>query len=59
MKTEPSEWSIDDQEREITTYWDGVYSHQAKNNMKNMTMGDMCLFYHSINMWKRCPIFTI
>lgn len=27
--------------------WDGVRNHEAKNNMLNMRVGDICLFYHS------------
>jgi len=48
MKTEPGGWSWDDQVKEGTTYWDGVRNHQASNNMKKMTVGDRCFFYHSV-----------
>ncbi len=30
------------------TYWDGVRNYQASNNMKAMTVGDQCFFYHSV-----------
>ncbi len=48
VKTEPSEWSIKDQKEQKTTFWDGVYNYQARNNMKQMKLGDLCLFYHSV-----------
>ncbi len=48
MKTEPGEWSWDDQVKEGTAYWDGVRNHQASNNMKKMKIGDRCFFYHSV-----------
>ena len=48
MKTEPGEWSWEDQVKEGTTHWDGVRNHQASNNMKKMKVGDRCFFYHSV-----------
>jgi len=29
------------------TFWDGVRNYQARNNLKEMKKGDLCLFYHS------------
>ena len=29
------------------TFWDGVRNYQARNNLKGMKLGDLCLFYHS------------
>ncbi|MBI1862838.1 EVE domain-containing protein [Candidatus Microgenomates bacterium] len=48
MKTEPAMYSIDTLQRDGKTQWDGVRNYQARNNMKNMAIGDMVLFYHSI-----------
>jgi predicted RNA-binding protein with PUA-like domain len=48
MKSEPGCYSFDDQERDGITHWDGVRNYQARNNMKNMKVGDLCFFYHSI-----------
>ena len=49
MKTEPGEYSIDDLERDGTTYWDGVRNYQARNFMRDrMRVGDGVLFYHSV-----------
>ena len=49
MKSEPDVWSID-QQREAGnkgTTWDGVRNYQAANNIKKMSKGDYCFFYHS------------
>lgn len=49
MKTEPSEFSIDDLKRapNQTAPWDGVRNYQARNHMREMRAGDRVLFYHS------------
>ena len=49
MKSEPSTFSIDDLARSPnkTTCWEGVRNYQARNFMRNMTVGDHVLFYHS------------
>lgn len=48
MKTEPESYSIDDLERDGSTYWDGVRNYQARNFMRDdMKPGDGVLFYHS------------
>jgi predicted RNA-binding protein with PUA-like domain len=48
MKTEPDVYSIDDLERDGTTFWDGVRNYQARNFMRDeMRPGDGVLFYHS------------
>ena len=46
-KSEPSVYSIDDLEADRVTYWDGVRNYQARNNLKEMKVGDFILFYHS------------
>ena len=48
MKSEPGEWSWEDQVREAVAEWDGVRNHQASNNMKAMRCGDRAFFYHSV-----------
>ncbi len=48
LKTEPGAYSIDDLERDGTTYWDGVRNYQARNNLKSMKKGDTCVIYHSV-----------
>jgi predicted RNA-binding protein with PUA-like domain len=47
MKSEPSEYSIDDLQKDKTEHWDGVRNYQARNFMKAMKKGDKILFYHS------------
>jgi len=47
MKTEPEEWSWDDQVKKGAEPWTGVRNHQAANNMKAMRLGDLAFFYHS------------
>lgn len=48
MKSEPDVFSIDDLKRDKTTLWEGVRNYQARNFMiKEMTVGDLVLFYHS------------
>lgn len=47
MKSEPDVYSIDDLERDGSTSWEGVRNYQARNLMREMTIGDRVLFYHS------------
>ena len=48
MKSEPYVYSIDDLERDGTTYWDGVRNYSARNLMRDkMRVGDRVLYYHS------------
>ncbi|HJT19081.1 MAG TPA: EVE domain-containing protein [Nitrospira sp.] len=49
MKSEPSVFSIQDlaESPKGTTAWDGVRNYQARNFMREMTVGDQVLFYHS------------
>ena len=49
VKSEPSEYSYDDLERDGRTYWDGVRNYAARKNLKDMKVGDKVLFYHSVN----------
>jgi hypothetical protein len=47
FKSEPDAFSIDDLERDGTSEWSGVRNFQARNTMKEMTVGDLGFFYHS------------
>ena len=49
MKSEPDVWSIDQQKKAGTkgVTWDGVRNYQAAKNLKSMSLGDLCFFYHS------------
>ena len=49
LKSEPNVWSITDQKKAGLkgATWDGVRNYQAANNLKKMSKGDLCFFYHS------------
>ncbi|SIS51431.1 Predicted RNA-binding protein, contains PUA-like domain [Roseivivax lentus] len=49
FKSEPSEWSWDDQvaKGDAGEEWDGVRNYQARNFMREMSVGDRGFFYHS------------
>ncbi|HEV7238102.1 MAG TPA: EVE domain-containing protein [Thermoanaerobaculia bacterium] len=47
MKSEPSAYSIDDLQRDGSTSWNGVRNYQARNHMRDMSVGDRVLFYAS------------
>ena len=49
MKSEPDVWSITQQKKAGVkgVPWDGVRNYQARNNLKKMSVGDLCFFYHS------------
>src|ERR1044072_6801639 len=47
VKQEPETYSWDDFVRDGKTDWTGVRNFQARNNLKQMKVGDRVLFYHS------------
>jgi predicted RNA-binding protein with PUA-like domain len=49
FKSEPSVWGWDDQvaKGETGEEWDGVRNYQARNFMREMSVGDLGFFYHS------------
>ncbi|WP_299047937.1 EVE domain-containing protein [uncultured Tateyamaria sp.] len=49
FKSEPSTWSWDQQvaKGDAGEEWDGVRNYQARNFMREMTVGDRGFFYHS------------
>ena len=51
FKSEPNTWSWDDQVAAGAdgAEWDGVRNYQARNNMREMKVGDLGFFYHSVN----------
>ena len=49
IKSEPTNWSWDDQKRCKITMWDGVRNYQARNSLIAMKKNDFCFFYHSVN----------
>ncbi len=51
FKSEPNTWGWEDQvaRGEAGEEWDGVRNYQARNNMREMKLGDRGFFYHSVN----------
>ena len=49
LKSEPNVWSITNQKKAGVkgAAWDGVRNYQAANNLRKMSKGDLCFFYHS------------
>jgi predicted RNA-binding protein with PUA-like domain len=47
VKQEPEAYSWDDLVRDHATEWTGVRNFQARNNLRQMKVGDRVLFYHS------------
>ncbi len=47
FKSEPHGYSFEDLERDGRTPWSGVRNFQARNNMLEMRLADLGLFYHS------------
>ncbi|MGR3479813.1 EVE domain-containing protein [Salipiger marinus] len=49
FKSEPAAWSWQDQlaKGDAGEEWDGVRNYQARNVMREMTVGDRGFFYHS------------
>jgi predicted RNA-binding protein with PUA-like domain len=50
FKSEPGTWGWGDQVKKgAPEQWDGVRNYQARNNMREMKVGDLGFFYHSVN----------
>ena len=47
LKTEPSEYSFADLERDKTTVWDGVSNPVALKNLRAMKAGEQLVIYHT------------
>jgi len=49
LKTEPAECSLDDIRNapDGVMRWDGIRNYQARNNLRAMRCGDLCLIHHS------------
>jgi predicted RNA-binding protein with PUA-like domain len=47
LRSEPDAYSWDDLLRDGETEWTGVRNYTARNFLKEMTVGDQALFYHS------------
>lgn len=51
FKSEPNTWGWDQQvaKGKAGEEWDGIRNYQARNNMRQMKLGDLGFFYHSID----------
>ncbi|MDB5031406.1 EVE domain-containing protein [Mucilaginibacter sp.] len=47
VKSEPHKYSWEKFNEDGRTFWDGVRNYQARNNLREMKIGDLVLFYHS------------
>ena len=47
VKSEPFKYSWADLIKDKWTYWDGVRNYGARNFLKEMSVGDQVLYYHS------------
>lgn len=49
IKSEPGDWSWQDQCAVESEPWTGVRNYQARNNLKSMALDDLVFFYHSVS----------
>ena len=47
VKSEPFKYSWDQFVKDGLTFWDGVRNYAARNNLREMRIGDRVLYYHS------------
>ena len=47
LKTEPSEYSFDDLEKDGTTVWSGIHNYAALRNLEALKVGDAVAIYHT------------
>ena len=47
VKSEPFKYSWDQFVVDGTTQWDGIRNYAARNNLRDMQVGDRVLYYHS------------
>lgn len=61
FKSEPNTWGWDDQlaKGDAGEEWDGVRNYQARNFMREMKLGDLGFFYHSMKEKSVVGIVTV
>jgi predicted RNA-binding protein with PUA-like domain len=59
LKTEPGTYSYADLERDGGTSWGGVRNYTARNNLRAMKAGELCLIYHSMGPKEIVGIATV
>ena len=59
FKSEPATWGWDHQvaKGDNGEEWDGVRNYQARNFMRQMALGDLGFFYHSVN--EKCIVGVV
>ena len=48
IKSEPSAYAFARLQADGRTEWTGIRNFEARNNLRAMAVGDLCLFYHSV-----------
>ena len=56
LKTEPTEYSFADLQREKATFWDGITAPAAVKHMRGIHAGDELVIYETGN--RRCTVGT-
>lgn len=59
LKTEPSEYSFADLQKDGTTEWDGVTNPAAVKNLREMTPGAKLVIYETGNQKKAVGLATV
>jgi len=59
LKSEPGEWSWDDQLKVDREAWSGVRNHLAARHLRDMRSGDTAFFYHSVTEKRIVGIVSI
>jgi predicted RNA-binding protein with PUA-like domain len=49
VKSEPEAYSWAQFVHEKKVVWEGVRNYQARNNLRDMKVGDLVMFYHSVS----------
>ncbi len=47
VKSEPSVYAFAQLQKDKKTMWEGVRNFEARNSLRAMKKGDLCLYYHS------------
>ncbi len=48
IKSEPSAYAFARLQADGRTEWTGIRNFEARNNLRAMAVGDLCLYYHSV-----------
>jgi predicted RNA-binding protein with PUA-like domain len=59
IKSDPDTYPFEKMIADKRTFWDGVRNYQARNNLKAMKKGDLCLFYNSVTDPRVCGIVEV